>query len=92
VHMLLSLPTTISVAVAVQKIKANSSRWVRETFPESQGFQWQKGYGAFSVGISQVENTIEYIKRQEQHHRCMDYRQEFISFLKKHGIELQDEL
>ena len=58
VHILLSLPATLSVAKAMQFLKGNSSKWIRETFPKMHSFAWQEGYGAFSVGISGVEPTI----------------------------------
>ena len=90
-HLLISLPPTISVAEGIQKLKANSSRWVHETFPRHQRFGWQKGYGSFSIGISQVASTIAYIKNQAKHHRHMDFRQELAVFLEKHGLTLQDD-
>jgi REP element-mobilizing transposase RayT len=52
VHILLSLPATLSIAKATQLLKGNSSKWIRETFPKMRSFAWQEGYGAFSVGIS----------------------------------------
>jgi REP element-mobilizing transposase RayT len=87
VHLLLSLPTTLSVAKAVQLIKGNSSKWLRETFPELrvQGFAWQEGFGAFSIGVSGVKDTIQYIQTQAEHHRKKSFREELQVFLKKHG-------
>jgi putative transposase len=87
VHLLLSLPATVAIAKAVQLIKAGSSKWIHETFPRSRTFAWQEGYGAFSVGISQVDRTIAYIQRQAEHHRKTTFQEEFLAFLKKHGIE-----
>ncbi|PYL67940.1 MAG: hypothetical protein DMF20_02160 [Verrucomicrobia bacterium] len=58
VHILLCLPATLSVAKAVQLLKGNSSKWIRETFPKMHFFAWQKGYGAFSVSISGVDATV----------------------------------
>ena len=52
VHILISLPSTLSVAKAMQLLKGNSSKWIRETFPNCHSFAWQEGYGAFSIGIS----------------------------------------
>src|SRR3990172_2294642 len=54
---LLSLPTTVSLAQAIQFIKGGSSKWVHDTFLEHNAFTWQEGYGAFSIGVSQVEDT-----------------------------------
>jgi hypothetical protein len=68
-------------------IKGGSSKWVHDTFPELPHFAWQEGYGAFSVGISQVERTIGYIQRQEEHHREIGFEAEFEQFLKRHGID-----
>jgi putative transposase len=68
VHILLSLPSALSVAKAVQLLKGNSSKWIRETFPKMRSFAWQEGYGAFSVGISGVDATVDYINNQTEHH------------------------
>jgi REP element-mobilizing transposase RayT len=86
VHMLLSLPTTLTVAKAIQTIKAASSRWVSVTFPGQKHFEWQEGYGAFSIGVSQVDATIRYIAGQKEHHRQKSFQEEFLEFLKKHDI------
>lgn len=89
VHVLLSLPATLSVSKAMQLLKGNSSKWLRETFPElrSQGCAWQEGFGAFSIGVSGVEDTIRYIQTQEEHHRKKSFREELEIFLKKHGYD-----
>jgi putative transposase len=89
VHLLLSLPATLSVSKALQLLKGNSSKWLRETFPElrSQGFAWQEGFGAFSVSISGVEETVQYIQTQEEHHRKKSFHEEWETFLKKHGYK-----
>ena len=87
VHTLLSLPSTISVAKAVQLLKGGSSKWVHEEFPMYKEFAWQEGYGAFSVSRSQMKKTIAYIEGQKEHHRRRSFQEEFITFLDKHGIE-----
>lgn len=76
VHLLLALPTTLPVAKAVQLIKGGSSKWVHDTFPELPHFAWQEGYGAFSVGISQVERTSGYIRGQAEHHQAISFEVE----------------
>jgi len=89
VHLLLSLPATLSVSKAMQLLKGNSSKWLRETFPESrtQDFAWQEGFGAFSIGVSGMEDTVHYIQTQEEHHRKKSFREELEVFLKKHGFD-----
>lgn len=86
VHILLSLPSTVSVAKALQLIKGGSSKWVHETFPEHRLFGWQAKYGAFAVSVSLLEKTAEYIKNQQQHHSRMTFKEEFLALLKKHRI------
>ena len=87
VHALLSLPSMMSFAKAVQLIKGGSSKWVHETSPERRKFEWQEGYGAFSVSASQVPKTIAYINNQKEHHRRKTFQEEFLELLKKHAIE-----
>jgi putative transposase len=53
----------------------------------TNGFAWQEGYGAFSVGISQKPGTVGYIQSQAVHHRKRDFQKEFLAFLKKHDVD-----
>ena len=85
VHILLSLPATMPLAKAMQLIKGASSHWMNET--HAKDFAWQEGYGAFTVGISQMPDTISYIQTQPEHHRKRSFEEEFVAFLKKHGVE-----
>ncbi|PYK54988.1 MAG: transposase [Verrucomicrobia bacterium] len=92
VHILLCLPATLSVAKAVQLLKGNSSKWIRETFPKMHFFAWQKGYGAFSVSISGVDATVIYISNQTEHHRKRSFREEFIAMLQEHHFEYEESI
>jgi putative transposase len=92
VHVLLSLPATLSIAKAMQLLKGNSSKWLRETFPKMRSFAWQEGYGAFSIGVSGVDTTVAYIRNQAEHHRTRSFRDEFVAMLKKHGFEYEESL
>lgn len=74
----------------MQLIKGGSSKWIHDTFPEKRDFEWQEGYGAFSIGIGDVERTIDYINRQAEHHKKTDFKAEFISFLDRHFIEYDE--
>ena len=84
VHLLLSLPATITVAKAIQLIKGVSSKWAGEKIKAPKLFQWQEGYGAFGVGIAILNKTIDYIHNQEEHHKEKSFEEEFIGFLEKH--------
>lgn len=90
VHLLISLPPTSSVSKAIQLIKGGSSKWVHDTFPNLKYFKWQEGYGAFSVSISHIADTVAYIKRQKDHHRKKTFQEEYIAFLKKHEIDYDE--
>ncbi|HKY27493.1 MAG TPA: transposase [Pyrinomonadaceae bacterium] len=86
-NALLSLPSTMSFAKAVQLIKGGSSKWIHDTFPQYRKFEWQEGYGAFSVSASQVRRTIAYIQNQKEHHRKRTFHEEFLKLLDKHGVD-----
>ena len=86
-HLLISMPKTLNISKAMQLIKGGSSKWVHDTFAEHRLFEWQEGYGAFSIGISEVERTVKYITNQREHHQKKDFKTEFISFLDRHFIE-----
>lgn len=83
VHLLMALPSDMTLAKAVQVLKANSSRWMRE---HKIDFTWQEGYGAFSVSASNRETVRKYISKQEEHHRRRSFEEEFVLFLKKCGV------
>ena len=87
VHTLLSLPATLSLAKAIQLIKGGSSKWIRDRFPQYRKFEWQEGYGAFSVSASQVRSVVSYINSQKEHHRKKTFEEEFLEFLDKHGVK-----
>jgi REP element-mobilizing transposase RayT len=86
VHILLSLSASTSIADAMRNIKSASSHWMHESCAMSD-FEWQEGYGAFSIGWAQTSATIAYIARQQEHHRKRDFQAEFIAILEKHRIE-----
>jgi len=90
VHILVGLPTDLSVADCLRAVKANSSRWIHEMSPPHRGFAWQDGYGAFTVSASNEEAVFEYIRRQEQHHRHVSFQEEFVALLRKHRVAFDE--
>jgi putative transposase len=92
VHVLLSLPATLSIAKAMQLLKGNSSKWIRETFPKMRAFAWQEGYGAFSVAVSGVDATVAYIQNQSEHHRTRSFSEEYVAMLKRHGFAYEESM
>lgn len=87
VHILFSLPAVLSLAEAMEKLKANSSKWIHQRWPRQRAFAWQTGYAAFSVSPSNLASVRDYIARQEERHRRMTYQKEVLALLRKHGIE-----
>ena len=86
IHILMSLPGTLSISKAIQIIKGNSSKWINETFEIPGRFSWQKGYGAFSINISILQDTIRYIENQAVHHRRKSFKEECLDFLTKNEV------
>ena len=89
VHMLFSIPPSVSVSDAMRFIKTNSSKWLNEKFEKP--FKWQKGYGAFSVSRSAVPDVAKYIEDQEKHHAKYDFRAEFLELLNKYEVQFEEE-
>ena len=82
IHLLIHVPPAMPLAKAIQELKGNSSRWLRE---RGLPFEWQQGYGAFSVSQSQKQVIADYIARQAEHHRKWSFEQEFMTLLRKSG-------
>lgn len=85
VHMLIRLPSHVSVAECMRLAKTNSSKWVHEHWNERASFQWQIGYAAFSVSLSQRDAVYRYIRDQAMHHRKATFVEEITCFVRKYG-------
>jgi REP element-mobilizing transposase RayT len=83
-HLLILLSSSMTIAKAVNTFKSNSSRFMSE---QGFDFQWQQGYGAFSVCASQLTTVKEYIRNQRERHRTRTFEEEFILLLKKAGVQ-----
>ena len=79
VHLLLSLPTTMSVAKAMRLIKGGSSTWAHETFNPLRQFAWRL-VTERSRSVSDVAETITYLQNQAEHHRLRSFQEEYVSF------------
>ena len=91
VHILAKLRPDKSVSDVLRDLKANSSGWTKEVFPDLKDFSWQNGYGAFTVSASQIEKVREYIANQERHHlKIGSFRDEFVKLLRANEIEFDE--
>ena len=90
-HILIGLNPTCALSDLVRDIKANSSKWINENKWIDGRFEWQTGFGAFTVGQSQLQTVINYILNQEEHHRKKTFRDEYTEFIKAYQIEFKPE-
>ena len=91
IHALVGSPTTISPSQAAKYLKGDSSLWIHKEFKDMQNFAWQDGYGVFSVSRSEIPRVIDYIKNQREHHKKQTFEDEFVSLLRLHGIEYDEQ-
>lgn len=90
VHLLVRVPTTHSIADIARLVKTNSSRWVHERWPDHGHFAWQTGYGAFTVSESGMLAVQNYISSQREHHKSRSFQEEFLMFLRKNRIAVDE--
>jgi len=90
VHVLCRFSRDRTVSQLIRESKRTSSKWIKTQHVDCRRFQWQVGYGAFSVSASLVEKVRKYIESQEQHHKKFSFQEEFRRLLKKHGIEFDE--
>jgi REP element-mobilizing transposase RayT len=90
VHIITTLPRTLSQAQLVETIKKASSKWIKALDTRYRGFFWQRGYGAFSVSPSQLDSVLEYVDNQQGHHRGRTFQEEYRELLRKHGVDFDE--
>jgi REP element-mobilizing transposase RayT len=90
VHIVTSLPRTLSQAQLIEQIKKTSSKWIKTVDAQYWGFSWQRGYGAFSVSPSQLDAVLQYIDGQKEHHRVRTFQEEYRELLRKHGVDFEE--
>lgn len=90
VHLLVSLPRTLTISKLVEEIKKGSSKWMKTKGKIYENFSWQNGYGAFSIGQSNMEALRRYIQNQQEHHRKMTFQDEYRMFLNKYKLSFDE--
>ena len=86
VHAFFELPVTVAISDQIRMLKASSSKWINDNKLVKGKFSWQEGYGAFSYSRSQRDSVIQYIIKQEEHHKNQTFREEYLDLLKKFEI------
>jgi putative transposase len=90
VHIVTTLPRTVSQAQSIEQIKKASSKWIKTLDPRYRGFFWQRGYGAFSVSPSHLDDVLQYVDAQQKHHRTRTFQEEYREFLRRHGLDFDE--
>ncbi len=90
VHLLVSFGKKVDVPELVGDVKRSSSSWIKKQSAEFNNFYWQRGYGAFSVGQTEIDMVIKYIQNQKKHHEKKDFKTEFRGFLDRYGIDYDE--
>ena len=90
VHLAVRLSRTITMAQLIEELKTSSSKWLKTQSPALAAFAWQRGYGAFSVGPSDLNALLHYIDTQEEHHKTRSFQDEYRAFLQIYGIEYDE--
>jgi putative transposase len=91
IHILVKLKPSLATSDFTRKIKANSSKWIHEQYPNLKVFSWQSGFSCFSVSESVKNSLISYIGTQEEHHKRIPFQDELKIFLEKHRIDFDKE-
>ena len=90
IHIACSLARTVTVASLLEDIKSSSSKWIKTKGKRFSTFSWQAGYGAFSIGQSQLDAVKTYIAGQREHHRRKTFQEEFRDFLAKYQVQYDE--
>lgn len=91
IHLLIGFKPDCSLSDLVRDIKANSSKFINEEQLVPGKFEWQTGFGAFTIGQSQIDGVTNYILTQEKHHAKKTFREEYLQFLKAYRIDYKPE-
>ena len=90
IHILCLLSRKFAIMDVIKKSKTETSKWVKKQGAAQEDFQWQAGYGIFSVSQSNVEQVKRYIANQDEHHKRLSFEDEFRELCKRHQIEFDE--
>ena len=90
IHILISMTPKQAPSDLMYHLKRSSSLWINQNRLSAGKFSWQEGFGAFSLGKSQLQEKIKYIEDQQQHHKKESFREEYLKFLTENDIEYDE--
>lgn len=83
IHILMEMPKNKSLSDLMQVIKTTATHWLKEKDKRKfYDFEWQTGYGAYTISYSNIETVKNYIEKQEEHHLSQSFQEEWDEFLK----------
>jgi REP element-mobilizing transposase RayT len=86
IHISCSLPKATSVSDLIKEIKTSTSLWLKTKDNSFENFHWQTGYGVFSLSPTHLQCLCTYIANQKEHHKHVDFKNEFLGLLKKYNV------
>ena len=89
-HISCSLPKTMSTSDLIKEIKTSTSVWLKTKGDNLADFHWQNGYRVFSLSPAHLQGLCGYIANQENHHKCIDFKDELLRLLKKYNINYDE--
>jgi REP element-mobilizing transposase RayT len=88
-HIFIGIKPSCSLSNLVQEVKKSSNKFIKENKFTHSDFHWQQGFGAFSYSHSHINNVVQYINNQKEHHKVKSFREEYLEFLEKFDVEYQ---
>src|SRR5207249_762317 len=89
IHLLVSIGRN-DIGELIGDIKRSTSAWIKKQDKRFSKFYWQRGYGAFSIGQSQVPAVSRYILNQKQHHKQLTVQDEFRELCAKYEVDIDE--
>jgi REP element-mobilizing transposase RayT len=90
IHFFISMQPTIGLSDLVRDVKNNTTRFINQKNWMTKKFRWQKGFGAFSYGHSQIDRVVKYLHNQEGHHSQKKFREEYMEMLDKFQVSYEN--
>ena len=89
-HILIGFKPSICISDLVRDIKTATSLYIKEKRWIKGMFYWQEGFGSFTYSHQQLTDVINYINKQEEHHKKKSFKEEYLELLKKSDIEFDN--
>ncbi len=90
IHILCTLPKTMTPADLVEELKKSSSKWIKTKGKKYENFYWQEGYGGFSISNFHIEVIMNYISKQKEHHKKISFLEEYKKLLDEYGVDYDE--